>query len=124
MTMQIPDLIYYEGRRRELLATPLEAYFEQTGGRPAIESSYSALWRGYIATWRLEAGRLFLVHFKPGMTDGPKFTLSTLFPGQGRRVSAAWFTGDLPIATGRSQGVVLVEVVAGLALCTRMDEPM
>lgn len=101
MTSQIPDTIYYQGRRCQLMATPLEAYFEQGAARPELDCTYSALWRGYIATWRLVDGQLFLVHLRLGMADAPKLTLGTVFPGQGRRVFASWFTGRLRIPEGR-----------------------
>ena len=132
MTTQIPDVIYYQDRRRQLMATPLEAYFQQGAARPDIDGSFSALWRGYIATWRLDEGHLYLVHLKPGMADGAKFTVGTLFPGQGRRVFASWFTGRLRIAEGRClasmsggfmsahEREILVEVVGGQAVETRI----
>lgn len=132
MTIQVPDLIYYEGRRRELYATPLESYFDRGGVRPAMESSYSALWRGYVATWRLEGNRLFLVHLAPGIADSTKLTVGTLFPGQGRRVLATWFTGRLRIGHGRCvaplhgdgwsarERETLAEVVAGRAVAFRL----
>ncbi|NOW45708.1 hypothetical protein FHW96_001863 [Novosphingobium sp. SG751A] len=101
MTSQIPDAIYYLGRRCQLMATPLEAYFERGAARPELDCSYSALWRGYIATWRLEGGQLFLVHLRPGMADAPRLTIVTLFAGQGRKVLASWFTGRLRIPAGR-----------------------
>lgn len=132
MTSQIPDVIYYRGRRRQLMATPLESYFEKGAARPELDRSFSELWRGYIATWRLDEGRLYLVHLKPGMDGGAKLTIGTLFPGQGRRVFAFWFTGRLRIAEGRcltsiSGGFMsaheretLVEVVGGRAVATRV----
>lgn len=101
MTSQIPDTIYYQGRRCQLMATPLEAYFEQGAPRPELDCSYSALWRGYIATWRLEGGQLFLVHLRPGMPDAPRLAIGSLFPGQGRKVLASWFMGRLRISAGR-----------------------
>lgn len=101
MTSQIPDTIYYQGRRCQLMATPLEAYFEQGAPRPELDCSYSALWRGYIATWRLVGGQLFLVHLRPGMVDAPRLAIGSLFPGQGRKVLASWFTGRLRISAGR-----------------------
>lgn len=101
MTSQIPDTIYYRDRRCDLMATPLEAYFERGAPRPELDCSYSALWRGYIATWRLVDEQLFLVYLRPGMADAPKLTLGTVFPGQGRRVFASWFTGRLRIPEGR-----------------------
>jgi hypothetical protein len=69
--------------------------------RPELNCTYSALWRGYIATWRLVERQLFLVYLRPGMADGPKLTLGTVFPRQGRRVFASWFTGRLRISEGR-----------------------
>lgn len=131
MTSQIPDAIYYEGRRCKLMASPLEAYFEQGAPRPELDCSYSALWRGYIATWRLEGGLLFLVQLRPGMADAPRLTIGTLFPGQGRKVLASWFTGCLRIAAGRClaslQGgfmstherETLVDVLAGRVIAER-----
>jgi len=101
MTSQIPDTIYYQDRRCQLMATPLEAYFAMGVARPELNCTYLALWGGYIATWRLVDGQLFLVHLRPGMADAPKLTLGMVFPGQGRRVFASWFTGRLRIPDGR-----------------------
>lgn len=101
MTSQIPDIIFYQGRRCDLVATPLEAYFEHGAARPELDCSYSALWRGYIATWQLVDGQLFLVHLRPGMADAPRLSIGSLFPGQGRKVLASWFTGRLRIPAGR-----------------------
>jgi hypothetical protein len=132
VTTQIPDLIYYgSGRRRDLMATPLEAYFERTE-RPDFNCSFSACWRGYIATWRLVDGRLFLVHLKPAMDEGTKLSVGTLFPGHGRRVFASWFTGRLRIPEGRCLAFMdggfmnayeretLVTVAKGVAVETRV----
>lgn len=100
MTAQLPDVIYHEGRRRKLMATPLEAYFEQGSQRPSLDHSHSALWRGYIGTWRLENEQLFLVHLRSAGA-GSRLTLAMIFPEAKRRVFAAWFTGRLRIPEGR-----------------------
>lgn len=131
MTTQIPDLIYYGGRRRDLMATPLEAYFERAE-RPDFNCSFSACWRGYIATWRLDHDRLYLVHLKPAMDEGAKLTVGTLFPGRGRQVFASWFTGRLRIPEGRClasmeggfmsahEQETLVEIVDGIVVESRV----
>ena len=131
MTTQIPDLIYYGGRRCDLMTTPLEAYFEGAE-RPDINCSFSACWRGYIATWRLDDNRLYLVHLKPALDDGAKLAVGKLFPSGGRRVFASWFTGQLRIPEGRClasmeggfmsahERETLVQVVDGQAVETRV----
>lgn len=49
-------------------SNPLEDYFEKKGSRKIGEeelySNCTALWRGYVATWKLEANKLFLIRIQ------------------------------------------------------------
>jgi hypothetical protein len=64
MTAQFPDRLTFEGRACSLLSNPLEAYFERHPPRPLFVAESTANWRGYIASWEITDGRLFLTDLK------------------------------------------------------------
>lgn len=112
-TAQDPDVLVYNGEKKDLFSNPLEVFFESTKRkRPKfmIEpmTISSGNWRGYIATWEIENGRLYLREIEawlcPGQNEAgcKKVTLQSIFPGKVRdgRVSAEWFTGELRIPDG------------------------
>jgi hypothetical protein len=61
-TGQEADRILIGGKEFSLLVNPLEDYY--TGGRekerPSFPSLSTANWRGYVATWEIQNGRLYL----------------------------------------------------------------
>jgi len=126
MTAQTPDILIFEGREVTLLSNPLEALWDETHPRPQFVPTSTALWRGYVATWALENGRLLLLkvdglvsadargELVPGSQDfmqesiglnpysttaGPA-SLQLLFPGTGGPILATWFSGELRIPEG------------------------
>ena len=66
-TPQVPDKLLYEGKGYELFANPLESYYVGKRRRPNFyenqdpKSISTALWRGYVATWEIQADILYLV---------------------------------------------------------------
>lgn len=54
-TAQFGDLLIIEGDTTWIVSNPLEGYFEIKGlrkiGNTEIQGSYTALWRGYVATY-------------------------------------------------------------------------
>jgi hypothetical protein len=67
-TAQFPELLIVEKDTIKMYTNPLEAYFERKGersiGNIEMVSSCTALWRGYVATWKLTNDSLFLVGIK------------------------------------------------------------
>ena len=101
MTAQIGEILYYEGRERRMCSEPLGDYFAFGGERPAFESNCTALWRGYVGTWEILDGRLYLVGLSGTLEDGTEASLATLFPGFPDRVFAHWFSDTLRIPDGK-----------------------
>ena len=125
MTMQIPDTVIYNDAAYETgayCADLLKPYLEKH--HIELFADCSALWRGYIATWKIENGMLYLTeiyanaigvkgHIKgnestvKGHIKGNESTIQSLlsdeavgmdylFPNQSK-VFADWYSGILPI---------------------------
>ena len=112
-TAQAPDVLVYQGEKKDLFSNPLEVFYESANRkRPKFMiqpmTISSGNWRGYIATWEVENQRLYLRDIQswlcPRQNEARcrKVTLASLFPGKVRdgRVSADWFTGELRIPDG------------------------
>lgn len=106
MTPQIPDNLIYEGQEYGLFSNPLEDYFDEDNPRPEFLRGCSALWRGYIATWEIEDGILYLIGLEDAFVrehdqaDFKRAGVSDLFPWASGRVKATWFTGELRVPQG------------------------
>lgn len=101
MTAQIPDVLIYEDEAVRLFTTPLEQYFDTLRHRPQFGNTCTALERGYVAQWKLDAGQLWIVDLTATFPDGSCVTLRSLFPDSDGRVLADWFTGELRIPRGK-----------------------
>jgi len=114
MTAQTPERIILDGRPRSLFADPLyrlTARCRLDLSRPDHRST--ANYRGYIGTWEIRDGRLYLVHLAwetwgSGGQDGEMTVAETtqrkLFRAaqvEGFPILAHWFNGRLRIALGR-----------------------
>ena len=69
MTMQIPDTVIYNDVAYETgayCADLLEPYLEKH--HIELFADCSALWRGYIATWKIESGMLYLIGIYANVT--------------------------------------------------------
>lgn len=64
-TAQVPDLLIYNGDTLQLMANPLEDYYNESNMRPSSfgihHCTSTACWRGYQATWLIENNILYLV---------------------------------------------------------------
>jgi hypothetical protein len=112
MTAQAHEKLLYEGKEYWLSTEPLEEYFSRHPPRPQIPPPSSACWRGYMGTWLVEEGRLYLVGFDLGCHGGGDLAAMATFGGPGTagshgesvlekdRVFADWFTGVLVIPQG------------------------
>lgn len=103
-TAQFPDILFYKGNEYALMSNPLELYFNEDTPRPdkLFKFSCTANWRGYIATWKIEAGALYLVKVVSGdcSSNPPEIDVSSIFSRK-LPVEATWFSGILRIPQGK-----------------------
>jgi len=98
-TTQFPDILYLEGQKHSLVSLPLEPYYGPGNPRPKFRAPNTATWRGYIGTWEIDRGVLYLKAIR-AWTDRGEVGLPALFPGRKGPVAASWFTGKLKIPQG------------------------
>lgn len=107
MTAQFTEILRHEGREVSLCTQPLDDYFELAGIKPAFKCTSTALWRGYVGTWEILDGRLYLIKLRGRQQDGTEASLSKIFPGYLDRVFAHWYCGKMrspqgnPLVHGR-----------------------
>jgi len=99
-TTQFSDILYLTGQKYSLDSLPLEAYYGPGNPRPKFRAPNTATWRGYIATWEIDRGVLYLKAIQ-AWTDRGEVGLAALFPGQKGPVAATWFTGTLKVPQGK-----------------------
>jgi hypothetical protein len=109
MTVQAPERIILDGRPRALYADPLHRLTE----RCRIDFSNPNVWstrnyRGYVGTWEICRGSLYLVHLcrdgRNGEEPIPDKLRRRLFRASrcsGFPIHARWFNGVLRIAIGK-----------------------
>ena len=100
-TAQMPDLIIIEGQEHHLYSNPLEKYFGPDNPRPKFRRWHTANWRGYVATWEIDGGVLYLKALRAKLPTGEMVGLEYLFPEHKGRVEATWFTGKLRVPQGK-----------------------
>lgn len=63
MTAQVADSILFEGTTSRLCVLPLEVLFRSMKDRPQFGGDFvsSSNWRGYVASWKIEKGHLWLI---------------------------------------------------------------
>jgi len=101
MTAQIGENLSYEGCSATMCSEPLGAYFELAGIAPGFQANCTALWRGYVGTWEITDGRLYLTGLDGTLNDGSQATLATFFPDYPERVFAHWYSGTLRVPQGK-----------------------
>jgi hypothetical protein len=104
MTSQCPETLIYEGWEHDIHDEPLELWFQLTGRRLPPHPrgvSCSALWRGYIGTWEIVDGRLYLIGIDGSFVGRDDLSVASLFPEHSERVFADWYTGSLRLPEGR-----------------------
>ena len=112
-TAQASDLLIVEGKEYALNTNPLETQLEQKQWKPPEEAVISsANWRGYIATWEIKNGKLFLKEATIWVSDPKdegeyirKPITSELYPGVSE-VFADWYTGALIVPDGKMKRYV------------------
>lgn len=102
-TTQEPDIIKFKGQYENMRSWPFESYYSSPKQRPAFfKPQHTACWRGYVATWEVKNGYLFLLALRtstiPG--KGEEIQLSKIESHWKSRVKADWFTGIVKIPKG------------------------
>lgn len=102
MTKQIRDILLYNNDEYYLNEEYLENYFKEfQDQKPKIESCFTALWRGYIATFEIRDEQLFVKDIR--MYSDPKLNLkilNDLFPNNNK---FEWFSGLIRIDAFRGE---------------------
>ena len=101
MTAQTPEILIYEGQRHALCDLPLDDYFARERVQPDFRFTSTALWRGYVGTWEIVDGRLYLIELEGQLRGGSEVSLETFFPHARDRVFADWYSGTLRVPQGR-----------------------
>jgi hypothetical protein len=99
-TTQIPESIIIDGQKQSLFTNPLESYYGKNNPRPPFKAPNTATWRGYVGTWEIDRGVLYLKAIRAWTPQG-QVGLEALFPGHKGRVAATWFSGQLRVPQGK-----------------------
>lgn len=100
-TAQVPDRLTYKGKQHPLFSTPLEAYLRQRGKRFKSDVGSTACWRGYVASWIVKKGRLYLQGVRQCHGDPPKPLATDEVLGKPLPLRASWFSGVLRVPLGK-----------------------
>jgi hypothetical protein len=110
-TAQQGDRLLLGRKGYSIYTNPLEPYLQDNPGKlPKSDVVSTALWRGYVATWKVENDRFLLVDVailrsvshpgEPGSSTEFSSVMSAMFPGE-REVLASWFSGHVIIPDGK-----------------------
>lgn len=103
MTAQASEVLIYKGEKHSLCSTPLGPYLQSSSSQIDFYATSTALWRGYIGTWAIESGRLYLVKLKGFIQKEQNIEevgLSYLFTDYPDGVFAHWYSGELRCPMG------------------------
>lgn len=103
MTAQASETLIYKGEKLALCTNPLDTYLSSTSPKVEFYATSTALWRGYIGTWTIEGGRLYLVKLSAALRHADRIEdvgLSYLFPDYPDGVFAHWYTGEFRCPMG------------------------
>ncbi len=101
MTSQAPDILYLEGERRWMDQYPFDAYLVTLKERPKLASGGTGLVRGYVGTWEVTGGCLYLAKLDGLLEGNVPLTLDAYFPGNPGKVLAEWFIGEIWLPQGK-----------------------
>ncbi len=125
-TTQIRDRFIYDGNEYfgDYEEFPLEDYWSDENPKPeCLYMGSTACWRGYIATWEIRNGSLFLKSLvKEAMPneDETPIPLTYVFPDANGPVPADWFSGVLECNGGETyKGMLYISIHKGKIFGTR-----
>lgn len=101
MTAQFAERLRYEGQDLSMCTNPLSDFFGMGGANPGFVSNCTALWRGYVGSWEIIDGRLYLTAISGTLESGGEASLATMFPDFPDRVFAHWYSGTIRIPQGK-----------------------
>ncbi len=103
MTAQMTEHLIYKGEKLSLCEEPLRNYLQTIRKDFKFQAPSTALWRGYIGTWSIENGRLYLLKLRGFVSkseDREEVGLKDLFPDFPDGVFAHWYTGEMRCPMG------------------------
>ncbi len=80
MTAQISERLRYEGQELSMCTNPLDDYFAMGGKNSGFQFNCTALWRGYVGSWEIDDGRLYLIGVSGTLENGAEASLASIFP--------------------------------------------
>ena len=106
MTIQVPEVLIYEGKKLRMCAEPLRA---MPGGIPSFRSPVmrTSGWRKYVGHWEIFEDKLHLVKLDGRIESGGisrDLMVSDFFPDATDKVFASWITGVIQCESGRDLG--------------------
>ena len=99
MTAQRADIIIIEGKEYPLFTNPLEDYWTEDNPKPPIGLTMTSCWRGYIASWEIKDGSLYLTDITIRTPNGDAGS-EYFFPNTTGKIKATWYSGELRIPQG------------------------
>ena len=103
MSYQFREQITINGQHYETESEPLKVYEEEINKRFKGKNTNTALWRGYVGTWDLDFGRLFLTSIKVANDSSgnvlKEVSYISIFDTTDR-IFAHWFSGEIMIPKG------------------------
>lgn len=97
MTSQIREKITILFEEYQISGEPLKNYLN-TRNDISFKVTSTGCWRGYVGTWEIKNGALYLIDLS-GLTEDGEINLKTLF-GAEEKVLATWFSGELKVPQG------------------------
>lgn len=98
---QLPEIILIDGALHSLYTTPLRPWLRDQDNPPVFDQRSPGCERGYIGSWRITDGLLWLVGLY-AWRDGVSTRLPDLFDDH-REVMADWFSGPLIVEPAASE---------------------
>jgi hypothetical protein len=102
-TSQVPENMTFEGQAFDMYATPLDLFFGDRQGLPRHlreRPSPTDCHRGYIGSWKIDFGKLYLVSVVLGYQRDTKIPLTEISSDWEAPVFARWFSGSLRLGRG------------------------
>ena len=101
MTAQIAERLRYQEQDFMMCTEPLKRYLETSKFPHRFLANCTALWRGYVGSWKIREGKLYLVELDGMLDNRMKASVAMFFPDNDESVFASWFSGTLRIPQGR-----------------------
>ena len=101
-TTQFSDILYLNGQKHSLDSLPLEQYYGPGNPRPKFRAPNTATWRGYIATWEIDRGVLYLKAIRAWTDRRARWGSRPCFPARKARCPQPGLPGSSRSPRARS----------------------